>query len=127
MSNMMAVLLNGIAQLEYDREKALTDYQQTYLSNMDKKMDEGVEIDGELVKNPDDNQKAQFIVANLLSAMRADNAGLTSALCTFLADAMPDLKQLKIIEADNGDVSVDFVFVFDEEYGNQAFVSFTKH
>lgn len=124
MSNMMAVLLNGVAQLEYDRDKPLTDYQSTYLEKMDAKMDEGIEIDGTFISNPADNEKAQFVVANLLSAMKSDNAGLTSALCTYIADGMPDLKQL-LIEEINGEVSVDFVF--DEEYKGQAAVEFTKH
>lgn len=124
MSNIMAVLLNGVAQLEYDRDKPLTDYQKTYLSNMDRKMDKAIEINGKRVKNPDENQKAQFIVANLLDAMKTDNVGLTSVLCTYLADNMPDLKQLKI-EEDNGEVSIEFVF--DEEYKGQAKVEFTMH
>ena len=120
----MAVLLNGVAQLEYDRNKPLTDYQQTYLSNMNDRMDEGIELDGEVIKNPDDNQKSQFIVANLLGAMKEDNAGLTSALCTYLADSMPELQQLKIDE-NEGEVSIEFVF--DEGYKGQAAVEFTKH
>ena len=124
MSNMMAVLLNGVAQLEYDRDVPLTDYQRTYLDKMDKKMDDGIEVDGKRLENPDENEKAQFVVANLLSAMKADNAGLTSALCTYIADGMPDLKQL-IIEENDGEVSIDFVF--DEEYKGQAAVEFTKH
>ena len=124
MSNMMAVLLNGVAQLEYDRDKPLTDYQSTYLEKMDAKMDEGFEIDGRFIENPDDNEKAQFVVSNLVSAMKQDNAGLTSALCTYIADGMPDLKQLKIDEQ-NGEVTIDFVF--DEAYKGQAAVDFTKH
>ena len=124
MSNMMAVLLNGVAQLEYDRDVPLTDYQRTYLDKMDKKMDDGIEVDGKRLENPDENEKAQFVVANLLSAMKADNAGLTSALCTYIADGMPDLKQL-IIEENDGEVSIDFVF--DEVYKGQAAVEFTKH
>ena len=62
MSKLMAVLLNGVAQLEYDRTKKLTDYQLTYIHNMDIKMDEeGVEIAGKLISSPDENQKAQFV------------------------------------------------------------------
>lgn len=124
MSNMMAVLLNGVAQLEYDRDKPLTDYQRTYLEKMDKKMDEGIELDGKLINNPDDNDKAQFVVANLVNAMKSDNPGLTSALCTYIADGMPDLKQLHIEES-NGEVSVNFVF--DEDYKGQAAVELTRH
>ena len=125
MSEIMAVLLNGVAQLEYDRTKQLTDYQLTYLHNMDKKMNEGgVEIAGELITSPDDNQKAQFVVANLLVAMRADDASLTSALCTYLAQNMPDLKQIKIDE-NGGEVTVDFVF--DDDYKGQSAVEFGIH
>ncbi len=63
-------------------------------------------------------------MANLLNAIKGDNAGLTSALCTYIADGMPDLKQIKIDEA-NGEVSIDFVF--DEDYKGQAAVEFTVH
>jgi hypothetical protein len=121
----MAVLLNGIAQLEYDRTKPLSDYQQTYLNSMDEKMDsEGIEIDGEKIENPDMNQKIQFITANLLSAMQSDNEGLTSALCTYIATRLPDLRQIKIDDKE-GDVTIDLVF--DEDYKGQAQVSFGLH
>ena len=33
MSRLLGVLLNGVAQLEYDRDKALTDYQSAYLDD----------------------------------------------------------------------------------------------
>ena len=124
MSNIMAVLINGIAQLEYDRDKALTDYQLTYLDEMDRKMDAGIDIDGETIKSPELNQKIQFITANMLSAIKSDNEGMTSALCTYLAARLPDLKQIKVVD-EEGDMSVDMVF--DEEYKGQTAVSFTKH
>lgn len=124
MSNIMAVLINGIAQLEYDRDKALTDYQLTYLDEMDRKMDAGIDIDGETIKSPELNQKIQFITANMLSAIKSDNEGMTSALCTYLATRLPDLKQIKVVD-EEGDMSVDMVF--DEEYKGQTAVSFTKH
>ena len=124
MSNIMAVLINGIAQLEYDRDKALTDYQLTYLDKMDEKMDAGIIIDGESIKSPELNQRIQFITANMLSAIKSDNEGMTSALCTYLAMRLPDLKQIKVDE-EGDDVSIDMVF--DEEYKGQASVSFTKH
>ena len=124
MSNIMAVLINGIAQLEYDRDKALTDYQLTYLDKMDEKMDAGINIDGEVIESPELNQRVQFVVANMLSAMKSDDEGVTSSLCTYLATRLPDLKQIKIEEQDEG-MSIDMVF--DEEYKGQTSVSFTKH
>ncbi|MCW8922184.1 MAG: hypothetical protein OQK69_00945 [Gammaproteobacteria bacterium] len=124
MSNIMAVLINGIAQLEYDRNKPLTDYQLTYLDKMDKKMDAGINIDGEIIESPELNQRVQFVVANMLSAMNSDNEGATSALCSYLATRLPDLKQIKIEELEEG-VSIDMVF--DEEYKGQVSVGFVKH
>ena len=79
MSNIMAVLINGIAQLEYDRDKALTDYQLTYLDEMDKKMEEGINIDGENIEAPELNQKIQFVTANMLSAIKSDKGALSGA------------------------------------------------
>ena len=58
MSNIMAVLLNGIAQLEYNRDTPLPVHQAAYLDKMDRKMDAGIDIGGETVHNPDINQRA---------------------------------------------------------------------
>ena len=123
MSNMLAVLLNGIAQLEYDRDKPLPPHQAAYLDKMDTKMNAGILVDDTTVENPDINQRAQFVAANLVGAMKSDDEEMTAALCTWLANRLPDLKQVKIDEA--GDrVSIDLVF--DEEYGKQTAVSFSK-
>ena len=124
MSNMMAVLINGIAQLEYDRNKPLTDYQQTYLDKMEEKMDQGIIIDGKTIETPELSEKIQFVAANMLSAMKEDNAGVTSALCTYIATRLPELKQIKVIE-NVDEMSIEMVF--DEDYKGQTSVSFTKH
>ena len=61
MNNMLAVLLNGIAQLEYDRDKPLPPHQAAYLDKMDTKMDAGILADDATIKSPDINQRAQFL------------------------------------------------------------------
>lgn len=124
MSDVFAVLLNGIAQLEYDRNKALSDYQQAYLDSMDSKMDAGISIDGEVIENPDINQRVQFVTANLLNAMKSGEEGMTSALCSYIATRLPDLKQIKI---DDSEAGVTINLVFDEEYSKQTAVQFTQH
>ncbi len=122
MSNIMAVLINDIAQLEYDRDKPLTDYQQTYLNSMDEKMLSGINIDGKFIEKPDTNQKIQFITANLINAMKSDDEGMSSALCTYIATRLPDLKQIKIKD-NNNEITIDLVF--DEHYKGQAQVAFS--
>jgi hypothetical protein len=123
MSNMLAVLLNGIAQLEYDRDKPLPPHQAAYLDKMDTKMDAGIIADNVTIENPDINQRARFIAANLVGAMKSNDEEMTAAMCTWLANRLPDLKQVKIDE-DGDRVSIDLVF--DEEYGKQTAVSFSK-
>ena len=123
MSNLFAVLLNGIAQLEYDRDKPLPPYQAAYLDKMDTKMDAGILIGDTTIKDPDINQRAQFVAANLHNAIKSDDEEMSAALCSWLANRLPDLKQVKMNET-NDQVSIDLVF--DEDYGKQAAVTLSK-
>ncbi|NEX15469.1 MAG: hypothetical protein C1943_02240 [Halochromatium sp.] len=110
----MAVLLNGLAQIEYDRTKPLPDYQGAYLDKMDRKMEsEGIDIDGERVLAPALAQKAQFVAANLASAIMANEEAQVAAMTTWLAVRLPELKQVKLREEDDGfAIELDF----DEAY-----------
>jgi hypothetical protein len=123
MKTIFAVLLNGIAQIEYDRNKPLPDYQAAYLDKMDKKMDAGILIDNTTIEHPDLNQRAQFVAANLHATMKSNDEEMTAALCTWLANRLPDLQQLRF-EEDGDRVSIDLVF--DETYQKQTAVSFNK-
>ena len=122
MSNMMAVFLNGIAQLEYNRDQLLPDHQAAYLEKMDSKMDEGIDVGGAVVENPDLNQRTQFAAANLHHALKTDNEPMAAAMCSYLAIRLPELKQVRI-EDDNGEISIELVF--DQEYSKQVAVEFT--
>jgi hypothetical protein len=124
MSNVMGVLLDGVAQLEYDREKLLPDHQAAYLDKMDEKMADGINIGDQVIKDPDINQRAQFVVANLLHAIKTDNEQVAGAMCSYLAIRLPDLKQVKINEK-NGEVSIEFDY--ENEYANQVAVQFQLH
>jgi hypothetical protein len=122
MSNLMAVLLNGIAQIEYDRAKPLPDYQGAYLDKMDRRMqDQGIDIDGQRISQPDLGQKAQFVAGNLVHAIKSNDEALAAAMCTWLAVRMPDLKQVKSRDdADNVCIELDF----EQDYVKQHPVQF---
>ena len=122
MSKIMAVLLNGIAQLEYDREKLLPAHQAAYLDRMDTKMDSGILIGEELVKNPDLDQRTRFAAANLAYAIQTDDESVAAAMCSYLAIRLPELKQVRIEEAEGG---IAIELVFDDEYRKQVAVEFT--
>lgn len=118
MSTVMAVLLNGIAQVEYDRGKSLPDYQGAYLDKMDRKMEsDGIDVDGVLVTAPDLAQKAQFVAANLAHAILTDNEAQVAAMTTWLAVRMPELKQLKLREEEGGfAIELDFEEVYIKQH-----------
>lgn len=123
MSSMMAVLLNGVAQIEYDRSKALPDYQGAYLDTMDRKMEaEGIDIDGERVETPALAQKAQFVAANLANAIVTNDEAQVAAMTTWLAVRLPELKQVKLREEEGGfAIELDF----DQAYVKQHPVQIT--
>jgi|AACY02.2.fsa_nt_gi hypothetical protein len=122
MSRAMAVLLDDIAQIEFDRGKQLPDYQGAYLEKMDKRMDvEGIALDGTHVPAPTAAQKAQFIAANLAHAIVCDNESQAAAFTTYLAVRLPALKQVKIRREDEGfAIELDF----EEDYIKQQPVQF---
>ena len=83
MDNILAVTLNGIAQLEYDRNKELPPQQALYLDKMDKKMDVGIFVGDGTISEPDLNQRAQFVAGNLAHAILSDNEAMCSALTAY--------------------------------------------
>ena len=121
MSNIMAVVLDGIAQLEYDRDKPLPVHQASYLDRMDTRMDEGILVGDETIASPDLNQRAQFVAGNLVHALNTGDEQLAGAMCSWLALRLPDLKQVRI-QTDAGEVSIELVF--DEAYRRQVAVDF---
>ena len=123
-NNLMGVLLNGIAQLEYDRNKPLPDHQAAYLQKMDRKMDvEGIELDGEHILAPEPQQRTQFVAANLATAITHNNEAVAAAMCSYLADRLPDLRQVKI-EEKGEECSINLVF--DEEYRKQIAIPLSQ-
>lgn len=124
MSNIMAVYLNGIAQLEYDRNRSLPPQQELYLDKMDQKMDEGIELGDEVVAHPDNEQRARYVAANLVHAIKTDNEPMVAAMCSYLAMREPDLKQIRIEDSDD---NVSIEFDYENEYRKQVAVAFTHH
>jgi hypothetical protein len=122
MNNIMAVFLNGVAQLEYDRDRLLPDHQAAYLDKMDARMDAGILIGNKTVTEPDQNQRTQFAAANLAHALHAEDEAVAAAMCSYLAIRLPELKQV-LIRDDGGEISIEFIF--DEPYRRQVAVEFT--
>lgn len=122
MSNIMAVLLNGTAQIEYNRDISLPGKQREYLDRMDQDMDEGIQLGNQYVENPNQIQRAQFIALHLVQSLLADNEQHIAASCAYLAERLTDLKQVKAVTKPDGAIGIDLVFT--EDYKNQVKVEF---
>ena len=122
MNHKMAVFLNGIVQLEYDHNVPLPEQQVSFLDKMDEKMDLGISVDGQTIHNPDLSQRTQFVAGNMAHALLNSNDIQALQMCTYLANRIADLKQVRIDEKD-GQITIDLVF--DEEYKKQVSVQFT--
>ena len=118
----LQVFVNGQSQIEYDRSKSLAEKQLEYLEKMDREMDNGFELGGEKISDPDLMQRAQFVASYLSQALFSENDAMIAASCSWLAVRVEDLKQIKIIQND-AEISIDLVF--DESRVNQVKVDLT--
>ena len=125
MSDGMVVLVNGEALFEYDRTKVLPEQQKQYLDRMDQKMEAGIQLGDEMVVNPDQQQRAQFVALTLLNAVEKDDEASIAAMSAYLAVRYPDLKQVKA-DSDKESRKVMFDLIFDQEHKNQVKVSFNS-
>lgn len=121
MSDIFAVLIDGVAQLEYSRGTDLPQKQQDFLAQIDTRLEQGFDLGGEVISTPDLAQKAQLIALQLIQYIKKDDEAHAAAFCAWLATRLPDLKQVKIDDS-SGEVSIELVF--DEPYRKQAEVSF---
>ena len=89
--NKLAVLINNEIVFEFDRELSFADQQLAFLDKMDSDMDSGIKIHGELLANPDSQQRASFVVMNLIKALQQDNEAVITASCAYLVNRFPRL------------------------------------
>lgn len=123
MTEPLVVVLDGVSQLEYRRATPLEPAQREYLERLDQRMDAGIDIDGRRIEQPNPLQRAQFIALQLLAAVQAGNEGVAAATCAYLANRVPDLKQVRATRR-GGLLSLDLVF--DKAYAKEVKVEFVR-
>ena len=121
MSNKLVVVINGQAVIEYDRNKRLPGHQREFLDKMDMDMQAGIELGGERIANPDLQSRAKYVAIHLINAIVNEHDSMIAATCAYLANRLPDLKQIKANEQ-NEEFSFDLVF--DQDYNNAVNVEF---
>lgn len=106
--NKLAVLVNDEIVFECDRELTFEEQQLAFLDKMDIDMESGIKIQGELLVNPDSQQRARFIVMNLIKALQQDNEAVISASCAYLVSRFPALSEVRANDHENS-VKIDLV------------------
>ena len=109
--NKLTVFINNEVVFEFDRDITVDDQQLAFLDRMDSDMDSGIRIQGELLQNPDMQQRATFVVMNLIRALQQDNEAVISASCTYLVNRHPNLTEVHAYDHENS-IKVELV---DEE------------
>lgn len=122
MSAQLVIVLNGESQIQYDRNKSLSDQQRKFLDKMDLEMQRGININNQYLEHPDLQQRAQFVSLNLIQAIEQSDEQLAAAMCAYLAIFLPDLKQVKAEQNSDG-VLIDLVF--DQAYVKEVKVQFS--
>lgn len=89
--NKLAVLVNDEIVYECYRDLTFEEQQLAFLDKMDVDMESGIKIHGELVADPDSQQRATFIAMNLIKALQQDNESAISASCAYLINRFPGL------------------------------------
>lgn len=119
---MLAIVVNDELMMEYHRDVELDDNKKSYLEKLDSKFDQGIELGGQPVPNPNLQQRAQYMTLSLMEGFLYKDDKMTAVSLAWLATRMPDLKQV-IAEVDHN--GTKFELVFDREYQPHVNVDFT--
>jgi len=121
--SILVAVVNGDSEVEYDRSKPLEAQQQAYLDKMDEKMDMGIPSGQGNVFAPDLAQKAQFVASQLMMAIEADDEPLIAASMAYLANRLPELKQVAAKEKDG---QQQITLIYDRDYTPPQEINFIK-
>lgn len=100
----MIVQVDGKVVLEYDRRKPLNRKQKEDLSRLDAKLSVNVKSDHNPLKF------TEVVGCALVKALQTGNDQVTAAACAWLANRIPELRQVKAKTEDQGHVSIELVF-----------------
>ena len=104
----LTIYANDQVAYEYDKETAIDEEKLAFFDKMDSDMGRGINIQGDLITDPDSKQRATFMAMNLIRALKQDNQLIVSASCAYLANRLPAL--IEVHARDKGD-TVDIELV----------------
>lgn len=109
MPTMLSIYINGNKVLDYERNQREPGQQRRFLDGMDLDMDEGIEVNGEMIDSPDKMQRAHYVAMSLFYGIENKSEGLISTTCGYLVNRLPELKQIRATE-DGDEMTLDLIF-----------------
>ncbi len=85
----LSILINNENVFEFERELSLVEEQLIFLDSMDSDMDKGIKVSGELLPNPNSQQRARFVAMNLIKGLQQENDAVITASCAYLINRFP--------------------------------------
>lgn len=98
----LSIFVNNEVVFEHDRDVNLEDQQLAFLDKMDADMSKGIKIQGELVENPDAQQRFTFVSMNLVKGLQQDNEAVISSSCAYLINRRPGLIEVHVNDSEQG-------------------------
>lgn len=109
MTEQLTVYLNNVVVYQFDKCEGLARMQFVYVRRLDEYMDRGIDVHGELLRSPDQQQRNHFVIGRLLDTLRVNDRRDLELFCRYLAYHAPTLDAIRIEEdGDEYAVGLDF-------------------
>ena len=99
---MLEIIVNEESVYEYDAGGTLSQQQLDFIDQMDRDMDKGIKIDGELFKSPTIDQRLQFVALNLLRALQQEDYARMQVACAYMTHRRESLSSVIYSRDDEG-------------------------
>jgi hypothetical protein len=113
MGRILEITQDGESLLHFECGATLPALQRRQLEALDTRLDQGIELEGESIPAPDRQQRARFVIGELLRALARDDADTVRGLCTWLSQRLPELAAIRISTRE-GDLEVELEYAPDE-------------
>ena len=120
-SNKLVVVLNSSKELEYFRDRSLSEKQRADVEKFDAMLDQGFEVHGQKIDHPSMQDKATFAANLLVTALLQDNNTRAAILCSYLATRYPALQQVRVTTHDD---RVTIELIYDKAFMEESSVQF---
>lgn len=113
MDRTLEIIQDGEPLLRFERGATLPALQRRQLAQLDLRLDQGFELDGERIARPDRDQRMRFVIGQLLQVLQRGEAPAVRGLCTWLGQRVPELSAIRI-HTRGDDLEVELEYGADE-------------